>query len=50
MIRAKLQQALPILVYLANSKGTQAGRPGVMVCTYPGVEVLMGILNITRLR
>jgi len=39
MIIAKLQQALPILVYLANSKGTQAGRPRVMACTYSGFEV-----------
>jgi len=39
MIIAKLQQALPILVYLANSKGTQAVRPRVMVCTYSGFEV-----------
>ena len=39
MIRAKLQPVLPVLVYLANSKGTQAGRPRFMVYTYSGIEV-----------
>ena len=39
MIRSKLSWALPVLVFLANSKGTQAGRPRVVVCTYSGVKV-----------
>ena len=39
MIRAKLQPVLPVLVYLANSKGTQAGRPRFMVYSYSGIEV-----------
>ena len=30
---------LPVLVYLANSKGTQAGRPRFMVYSYSGIEV-----------
>ena len=38
MIRAKLQPVL-VLVYLANSKGTQAGRRTFMVYTYSGIEV-----------
>ena len=39
MIRAKLQPVLPVLVYLANSKATQAGRRTFMVYTYSGIEV-----------
>ena len=39
MIRAKLQPVLPVLVYLANSKGTQAGRTRFMVYSYSGIEV-----------
>ena len=39
MIRAKLQPVLPALVYLANSKATQAGRRTFMVYTYSGIEV-----------
>ena len=39
MMRAKLQPVLPVLVYLANSKTTQAGRPRPMVYTYTAVEV-----------
>ena len=38
-IRAKLQPVLPVLVYLANSKATQVGRPRFMVYTYSGIEV-----------
>ena len=38
MIRAKLQPVL-VLVYLANSKATQAGRRTFMVYTYSGIEV-----------
>ena len=30
---------LPVLIYLANSKGTQVGRLRVVVCTYSGVKV-----------
>ncbi|KAL7870170.1 hypothetical protein SRHO_G00076670 [Serrasalmus rhombeus] len=39
MIRVELQQMLTILVDLANSKGTQTGRPRVMVSTNSGIEV-----------
>ena len=39
MIRAKLQPVLPVLVYLANSKATQAGSRTFMVYTYLGIEV-----------
>ena len=39
MIREKLQPMLPVLVYLANSKTTQAGRPRFMVYSYSGIEV-----------
>ena len=39
MIREKLQPMLPVLVYLANSKATQAGRPRFMVYSYSGIEV-----------
>ena len=40
MIRAMLQPVLPVLVYLANSKATQAGKPRFMVYTYSGMEVV----------
>ena len=43
MISAKLQLVLPVLVYLANSKATQAGRTTFMVYTYSGIEVAMRI-------
>ena len=39
VLRAKSNRRCPVLVDLANSKGTQAGRPRVMVSTYSGVEV-----------
>ena len=37
--KSKAPTGAPVLVYLANSKATQAGRPRFMVCTYCGVEV-----------
>ena len=43
MIRAKLQQALPVLADLANSKEAQAGRPRVMFSAYCGVRVRVSL-------
>ena len=37
--KSKAPTGAPVLVYLANSKATQPGRPRFMVCTYSGVEV-----------
>ncbi|PFX14923.1 hypothetical protein AWC38_SpisGene20889 [Stylophora pistillata] len=39
VIGAKLPRGLPVLIDLANSKGTQGGWPRVMVSTYFGIEV-----------
>ena len=40
MIRAMLQPVLPVLVYLANSIATKAGKPRFMIYTYSGIEVV----------
>ena len=37
--RAELKEALAIVVKFANAKAADAAGPGVMVCTYTGVEV-----------
>ena len=39
VVGAELQQALPVVIDLANSKVPKTGRPGVVVGTHPSIEV-----------